>query len=232
MRGLALLSVAASLAVGVVASATAADMPVRNYTKAPVMVPVYNWNGLYIGAHAGYGWGDHDRTVLGGGITNGFNTDGGFGGGQIGYNWQFNNFLLGVEADIAGTGITGRDSPAFNGGTDDSSRLNYIGTVRGRAGITANQWLFYVTGGYAYADVRWSNVAPPTDTFNASVDGWTIGGGIEYGFLPNWSVKGEYRYTDLSSFTRGAPPNGVLPYRVSTTLNQVMVGVNYRFGGF
>src|ERR1700760_1873279 len=93
-------------------SAMAADLPARTYTKAPVMMvdPGYNWSGFYIGGNVGYSWGRSGDTTT---FTNGAGTlfttaassnlDGVVGGGQIGYNWQTQNWVWGLEADIQGT---------------------------------------------------------------------------------------------------------------------------------
>ena len=86
----------AGVALSVATAASAADMQARPYTKAPpaAVVPAYNWSGFYIGAMGGYGW-DTDTG------------SGGFGGGTVGYNWQFpgSQFVFGVEVDAAGASI-------------------------------------------------------------------------------------------------------------------------------
>ena len=93
-------------------SAFAADLPARTYTKAPVYFePVFNWTGFYVGGNIGYSWGRSSDTSA---LTNGAGTvlfastdktdlNGVVGGGQIGYNWQIQNWVFGLEADIQGT---------------------------------------------------------------------------------------------------------------------------------
>ena len=93
-------------------SALAADLPARTYTKAPVYVePVYNWTGFYVGGNLGYSWGRSSDTST---LTNTAGTvlfastdktdlNGIVGGGQIGYNWQVQSAVWGLEADIQGT---------------------------------------------------------------------------------------------------------------------------------
>ena len=110
---LATLSTAAFAALAGFAPVSAADLAPR-YTKAPVLVPVYNWTGFYVGGNAGYSWGrsrsdvSYFNTVTGaaivppaGSVTGGsFDMDGAIAGGQIGYNWQVNNaWVWGLEAD-------------------------------------------------------------------------------------------------------------------------------------
>src|SRR5207253_4074191 len=92
----------------------AADLAARPYTKAPApMVEVYNWTGFYIGGNVGYSWGRSENTEtlsrLATGValfsdTSRNDVNGVIGGGQIGYNWQLTNWLIGLEADIQGSG--------------------------------------------------------------------------------------------------------------------------------
>ena len=157
--------------------------------------------------------------------------DGFIGGGQVGYNWQFWNgsAVAGVEADIQGVASSSNNGGAFASSgpitnfaafqyltfTQASKRLDYIGTVRGRAG-----WLFmptllvYGTGGLAYGGVQssisvFSALQPPAatapffgaTTYSDTRVGWTAGGGMEWMFWPNWSAKVEYLYYDLGTVT-------------------------------
>ncbi len=103
--GLALLTSAA-----LIGGAAAADMPIKAPVyKAPVVAPPYNWSGFYIGLNAGYSWGhqDNDLVVAATGATifsNSDKLDGFIGGGQIGYNWQSDHWVFGLEADFQGSG--------------------------------------------------------------------------------------------------------------------------------
>jgi outer membrane immunogenic protein len=150
------------------------------------------------------------------------NLGGVLGGVQAGYNWQFNRLVLGVETDFSGADIKGSASSNVNfpvvgfppaavaTALTTSERLNSFGTLRGRAGFTVfDQVLLYVTGGFAFGQAN-SSIAVAqtentTDTFtpsaaNASrtLTGWTVGGGGEWAFGGNWSVKAEYLYFDLA----------------------------------
>src|SRR4051812_9249070 len=107
------IAVSAFAAMAVISAASAADLAARPYTKAPVMVEVWNWTGFYIGGNAGYSWGrsntdvSYFNSVTGapivppaGSVTGaGFDMNGAIAGGQIGYNWQSSNWLFGLEAD-------------------------------------------------------------------------------------------------------------------------------------
>jgi outer membrane immunogenic protein len=177
---------------------------------------------------------------------NGSNTvdmNGVIGGIQAGYNWQNGNYLLGVETDFQGSGQRGtRDFTAgFNTGNGGiccnlgtaaisiTERMPWFGTVRGRVGYIANQWLVYATGGLAYgrieADSSASASAVPfpapvgTPTCNAPFPlipgtcpvwdssgsgvtkiGWTVGGGTEFALGGNWTARVEYLFVDFGSF--------------------------------
>lgn len=271
MKKIALAAVAASLMFGNAASA--ADLARRTYTKAPppVIAPVYNWTGLYIGGNVGGGWSRDSgatRCVDPAGVVNGplcQNVPGGtidgsgvIGGLQAGYNWQVSpNWLIGVEADIQGADIKGSTTlngpfPLFGGGFGvpttytASEKIDWFGTVRGRVGITADSVLLYVTGGLAYGHARLNTDlfsgpgAPLPFTFPASASvtkaGWTAGGGVEWGFASNWSVKVEGLYYDLGTTTVIAGPTVGAPGYIrgkDFDLHGAIgrVGLNYRFGG-
>jgi outer membrane immunogenic protein len=107
-------------AIAMITSASAADLPVRPPAPAPVMAPIWNWNGFYIGINGGYSWGRAGRdvtffnpvngapiVVAGTGTTSDSNLNGGLFGGQIGYNWQTSNWVFGLETDAQWTGQKG-----------------------------------------------------------------------------------------------------------------------------
>jgi outer membrane immunogenic protein len=192
------------------------------------------------------------------------------GGGQIGYNFQFaNSFVAGLEADIQGiaasNGSTLVFSQAFVAGVpanpidqnlSSSRRLDYLGTVRGRLGFTITPTLLvYGTGGLAYGQTKSSTSitqiveSAPTlpnhyssfGSFSNTRVGWTAGGGVEWLFAPNWSVKAEYLYYDLGSVTYGLSPlqnftdtgvqftGGAPVSRTRFTGNIARAGLNYHF---
>src|SRR5882757_4435173 len=133
----------------------AADLGARTYTKAPALAPVSNWSGFYVGGNLGYGWGNGntDFSFLPSpeefGLNNttlGARSTGVIGGAQLGYNWQIGSLVTGLEADIQGSGIKGsaRATPTFVGTTIPAApdvvlseqKLSWLGTVRGRLGVT------------------------------------------------------------------------------------------------
>ena len=234
-------------------AAFAADLPSRK--EPPVYVPpapMLTWTGFYAGLNVGGGWSANsgyngavpyvDPAVAGslfflpGG--NGSNNAGGVvGGGQIGYNYQFQSLLVGVEADIQGTSITAGNggnnlsvypSPLTPGGlliplagNGGNVGLPWFGTVRGRVGyLITPTLLVYGTGGFAYGGL---SVGP----WNNTSTGWTAGGGVEWMFMPNWSAKVEYLFTDLAGGGNGGGWNWGFGNRPQ--FNIVRAGVNYHF---
>jgi len=212
--------------------AAAADLSTRPVYKAPTMVPVvYNWTGFYIGVSGGGAWGTSEHTFPGG--THGpFDIDGGLVGGTVGYNWQAGNWVFGVEGDYSWADIKGSTRGTLlapcgvAGGTTCGTTINTLGTARGRVGYAWNNVLLYGTGGFAWGNVRAFNAG--FDSGHDTHTGWTVGGGLEYGFAPNWSAKIEYLYVDLGNDVTYGSRLGV-PHSVDVTANVVRAGVNYRF---
>jgi len=231
MKKILLASVA--FAILGTASASAADMAARPYTKAPPM-PVavgYNWSGFYAGVMGGYGWSDRIRVDGFTAATNG-DINGGFGGGTIGYNWQTpgSNFVWGLEVDAAASDIKYRDT-GFIGVVPVTAedKIRSFGSVTGRLGVTSGAALFYVKGGYAWADNRLSVSIPAATLYSESKvhSGWTVGAGVEYMFAPSWSLKGEYMYADYSNARYGDVVNGFTDLGLTT--HTVKGGINYHF---
>jgi outer membrane immunogenic protein len=223
------------------APALAADLPARMPVKAPapVVVAVYNWTGFYVGANVGYAWSvdDHLLSFTNVGTFAGVNPKGAFGGGQIGYNWQAGGpLVLGIEADIQGGRIHDSGISSAARGTDYN--LRWFGTVRGRVGFAVDRSLLYATGGFAYGGLNKHTFAGiPTDfTFSDTATGYAVGGGGEFAFVSNWSVKVEYQYINLRRNDMFDPAG--VNYATTRDLNNaadafhtVRVGINYRFGG-
>ena len=208
-----LLATAGLLVLSAFAPASAADMAARApYVKAPPPAAIYNWTGFYIGGFGGYASED----------SSAFSMKGGFGGGTVGYNWQAGNIVYGLEVDAAGGDVSASAS-AF--GVTAKSKVDALGTVRGRFGFAVDKVLFYGTGGYAWVDNKMTlsalGVSASQSNFHS---GWTVGAGIEAFFAPQWSVKGEYLYRSLGSENYFGVRSGDL------NLHTVQVGVNYHFG--
>jgi outer membrane immunogenic protein len=230
------LSLVLSL-LGTAGFAVAADLPAPPpiYTKAPILPPPFTWTGFYFGANAGGGWGygsDSNSFFAPLATTTGnFNLTGPVAGGQVGYNWQAANWVFGIESDADWSNVIGKTSAGLCTGVVCTETNTWIGTTRGRIGYAADRWLPYVTGGVAYGSVNFvdSGGAVHGTTTRA---GWTVGGGVEYGFTRNISAKVEYLYANLGS--AGLPcavPGGVVCGTSTQTFNVniVRAGLNFRF---
>ena len=216
----AFLTAVSLVALGM-APALAADLPARTYTKAPVAVaPIYNWTGFYIGAMGGYATEDNG--------SNTFDRKGGFAGGTLGYNWQSGAIVYGIEGDFDWSDV--KASAACAGVLTCETSNPWLATFRGRVGYAFDRWLPYITGGGAYGRVKATMSAAGVDLASASSNqlGWTIGAGLEYAFMGNWSAKLEYLYVDLGSFNAAVVP---AVNNVSFKENIVRAGLNYKFSG-
>jgi outer membrane immunogenic protein len=246
MRAVTIAAVAGSALLAGVAAAAAADMPVKAPLLAPA--PAFSWTGFYVGANVGGAWtpstGGSDYgplfppfavlppnapviTVFPGQLdvlAGSGSRSGVIGGGQIGYNWQVNQFVLGVEADVVGTDLKGSSASASRTFgppiipitvtqtvTVDFGRIDWMASFRGRIGFAADRVLFYGTGGAAVAEfggaratvINGPGIGLPAGTFTSTSGGsttrwgWTLGAGIEWAFANQWSLAGEYRHTDF-----------------------------------
>jgi outer membrane immunogenic protein len=231
---------AAILALGTV-SASAADMAARPYTKAPMAIAsVYNWTGFYVGADVGYGWGRSTGTGTNSAglipTPYSFDPSGVIGGGFVGYNWQFSNVVLGIEADWQASDLNSSGNFANTLGALYNIRtsVNDYGSVRGRLGFAFDRWMVFGTAGWAFGswDTSYGFTGGPGPFVTMNVqttDGWTAGAGVEYAFTNNILGRVEYRYTDLgrASFVNLATNSAELGNRV--TINDVRVGIAYKF---
>jgi outer membrane immunogenic protein len=234
-----LLGTVGLVALGVAAPASAADMAVKA-PPPPVVAPIYNWTGFYIGANGG--WGQSRNCVdfiLGADFADGCrDRSGGVVGGQIGYRWQFNQFVFGVEAqgdwaDLSNTRVS-LINPLFSTRT----RTDGIGLFTGQIGYAWNASLFYLKGGAAVTSNRFSilSTLSGAELAAASATRWggTVGVGWEYGFAPNWSAGIEYDHLFMgnsnNSFSVANPIVAGALNRIRQDVDMVTVRVNYRFG--
>jgi outer membrane immunogenic protein len=212
-----------------VTTALAADMPPSRYMpppRAPVFVPFFSWNGFYVGINAGYGFGKSNWTNNVTSAASGdFDINGALVGGTAGYNVQLGGWVLGIEADIDWSNIKGSSASGCGGPCQTSS--DWLGTLRGRFGYAFDRFLPYVSGGMAFGGVKGS--VPSGGSFNKAEVGWTVGGGLEYAFIANWSAKVEYLYVDLGKATCDAACSGGSPFDVTFRGNLVRGGLNYKF---
>jgi outer membrane immunogenic protein len=231
--GLGLLAVAAlSLSLGQVA--LGADMRPR-VAKAPPPPPpppmiVSSWTGCYLGANIGGASANRSfREIYYSGYDDlgSHNATGFVGGGQIGCDYQFNTFVLGVRGMFDGSTQSGShsvDNPPW--GTDHyNTKVHWFGDVVGRLGFAISpSALIYAKGGWA-----WIRESHRLDSFSVSTtrNGWTVGGGAEWMFAPNWSVFAEYGYYNFGNKTWSGTWDTI---RVKSEQHVGLVGVNFRFG--
>jgi outer membrane immunogenic protein len=246
-RKFLLASVGAMALTG--SAALAADLPSR--APPPVYLPpppIFTWTGIYIGGQIGYAWGSGANNFSGslpdgtfistsaGGTPNGV-----IGGANVGFNYQINQWVFGLEGTVDGTSLSNTAVAAFPDGSSVSAQTtaDIQGSIRGRLGIAWDRALIYATGGVAFGGFT-SNISlsDPTDGIftNGSISntrvGWTVGGGIQYAVTNNWSVRAEYRYTDFGSINNGLtglPATAFFNGSRHLQQNQVQVGFDYKF---
>lgn len=201
-------------------------------------VPVYNWSGFYAGAHGGYAWGKNsvDDSAASTAKMPTFRTDGGFGGVQFGYNFQFApHWLIGSEFDFSFGNIRDSASSDVVFPINGKDSFDAFGTLRTRFGYVQDRTLVYGTLGAIWLHEKYISSMPifapgPTQTSDLSQYkvGWVFGGGVEYAFDTNWSFKLEYLYAAFSK-THDIYP--LITHYSDPNLSFVRAGVNYRFGG-
>jgi outer membrane immunogenic protein len=224
-------------------------------------VPIFTWSGFYLGVNAGGAFRANNNTgfnnavffggaapLVGLGAANNNGNGARFiGGGQAGFNWQINQFVLGVEGD--GQALVGGNNTnnfgGFGNNGNNGNNIGFLGAVRGRAGIAVDRFLIYGTGGVAFGSTNRGNSVLGTvggvptfftsSTTNNMRVGYAAGAGVEYAFTPNWSVKAEYLFTDLGRNNRTFvdPVTGagfVVRHREQNHIARA--GVNYRFSWF
>jgi outer membrane immunogenic protein len=204
------LHLAACAAVVAVSHALAGDLPLERrstYVPPEVANRLFNWTGFYAGVHGGYAWG----------TAAGLSPDGFVGGVQAGYNFQVSpNGVFGFETDISATSIDDKSGGVKFG-------IDYLGTIRARAGYTMDRVMFYATGGAAYGRGDLEIAGLSNNQFHW---GWTLGGGVEAMVTPNVSARLEYLYVDLAKETYASVLG---PTTIGYNTNIVRGGLNYRF---
>ena len=255
----ALVSVA-----GVTAQATDLYAP-ASMKDVPVVTPAPIWTGFYGGIHLGAAWTDLgvQRNVFYDGYgaptvpVNDVISATGFGGSQLGYNWQpvGSNFVFGVEVDLDGLG--GNNERGGTAVTYDAQGIHnvlgvrvtegggFAGDFTGRVGYTWCNWMLYAKGGLAWfsPDLQgtatiWDSKGVATLSANNSneLTGWTVGAGLEWMLNPRWSVKAEYLYYDFGvkdswnvNTSIGNFENNWKWFNNDLTVNTVKLGLNYHF---
>jgi outer membrane immunogenic protein len=245
MKKFLLVSLAGT-AVMAAAPSDAADLGRRPVYKAPpavMPIPMFSWTGCYVGGQLGWGWGNKDWQdtssdgfFLGGHAVISDDVKGFAGGGQIGCNYQFSsNWMIGIEGEALGAGIDGSVTDPFRPSQVLSAKVDWIGAVTGRLGWTWDRWVLYGKGGGAWAGDKF-HVNFSSTPFDASAtrSGFTVGGGLEWAFAPNWTVFAEYDFYDFGNHDTGLGcgslciPHG--PLRVDQQIHAVKLGLNWLWG--
>jgi outer membrane immunogenic protein len=229
-------------------AARAADLPARVYTKAPPMpAPVYDWAGFSIGINGG-GASSHECltifSVAGAPVTPNsegcHDATGGLVGGQVGYRWQLNSWVFGLEAQGDWADLRGSNGsltaiiPYTN-----QTKIDAIGLFTGQVGYAWNSVLLYVKGGAAVTDNHYSSFFTATNVvFNQTDEtrwGGAVGAGVEFKFAPNWSTGLEYDHLFMGTDSVTFPASAIAVTRSDNIRQDVDIGtvrLNYRFGGY
>ncbi|MCP4780295.1 MAG: porin family protein [Hyphomicrobium sp.] len=202
--------------------------------------PAPSWSGFYVGGHLGGSWADVNwayETLSKESVSN--DSNGFIGGGHIGFQHQFNNFVMGLEASVSGADLSGTMRSRLRPPNPIDSYKTEIDTivmVAGRFGVTFNQFLPYVRVGYAGADVTTSGKSSIPDSFSIAdwKSGWVLGGGLETMLGKNFVAGVEYNYIDLGESNR----RGVTVQErdsftltdVDTQIQSVTARISYKFG--
>jgi outer membrane immunogenic protein len=234
--------------------AHAADMgvPARSYYP-PLPPAIYDWTGIYLGAHIGGGM-LLDSVSQNGVSPSGFNLAstgnlrpaGVIGGLQGGANYEFAPWVVGVEGTWSDSAINGNTligcsgtcvigkTPVPTPQVRFTAQAQWLAAVTGRAGYAANDWLFYAKAGGAWMHVRNTEdlliaggATALTQVFTDTRTGFTVGAGIEFGLVENLSGKIEYDFYDFSSANYNF--NAITPVTVKSDVHTITVGLNYRF---
>ena len=244
-----LLGAIGMIALGTAAPASAADLAARPYTKAPppVVAPIYDWTGFYIGGNGGWGQSrncfDFAPALNGVFVGDGCRErSGGLAGGQIGYRWQAGTWVFGLEAQGDWANLRNERVSLFNAANTWKTNINGLGLFTGQIGYAWNATLFYVKGGAAVINQRADifNTATGIGIAQAERTRWggVIGVGLEYGFAPNWTAGIEYDY--LFRTNEGntyltpalAPVITSIAASTSTDVSMITARINYKFGGY
>ena len=234
-RTLSLMAACAGLALAAGPAAAGGLQPYQpSYDPIAPVVDVPSWTGWQVGALLGYGYNDTSFSIGGAELledgtelTNGdfsYGADGILGGVITGYNWQYDNFVFGVEGDFVGANLTA--SQTFGDSVVDPT-VDWMAGVRGRLGflVTPDLLLFGTVGyGWAGIDLPVSGAfgGPGSETFS----GWQFGGGGEFRFDENWSLRVDYQYTDLDAQTVTYSDRSIT---YDPDIHQVRAGLSFKF---
>lgn len=250
MKNLMFVGVAVA-AVVAASAAGAADVRMPIKTPPRPAPATQSWQGCYVGGHGGLGsshttW--RDSPANNGQIDNTFlgqaaNTDmsGAIYGAQVGCDFPVDGGLVfGLQGSWSQSTITGTNMDQFNSTWTLRAKVDSIVTATGRVGLTLDRSLIYARGGLAWARGKFEieNTSVFLGSPSVTNAGWVVGGGVEWGFAPNWTVFIEADHFDLGTkglFFPGAPANPLVLnpaflVNAGQKVETLKFGANYRFG--
>jgi outer membrane immunogenic protein len=194
----------------------------------PMTAPGFDWTGYYAGLQAGYGWGRSNISGNDGGpFSAAPDIKGGFVGGHVAGLWQFDQAVIGGEADLNYSSIDGTaelGGPANMLGTD----IKWFGSVNAKAGYAMDRFLVYGIGGVAFAGIETSQAAGASFSSSRTDVGWSVGAGVDYALTDKFVVGAQYRYYDFGSEHYDGS-NGFTDRDQDVKLNTVGVNLSYKF---
>jgi outer membrane immunogenic protein len=227
----------------------AADLPVM-IERAPssdaiYAEPVFNWSGTYVGAAAGWGFGSDRTTEF---VSNVYlqkfdlKPSGLLGSLYAGYNYQFDSFVVGVEADGALANVKSNFTDAPGGtpfagdpGGHGAISMKWQASARLRAGYAIDRFLVFAAGGWSIAEHKMdvtNLTSQVTEHFASTQQTWTVGGGVEYAVTDNLIARIEYRYTPFEARRNRsvtAYPGFGISADQQPRLNDIRAGISYKF---
>lgn len=216
-----LILATAGLLAALAVPAFAADLAV------PMTAPGFDWTGYYAGLQGGYGWGRSNITGIGEPFSASADLGGGFVGGHVAGLWQFDQAVIGGEADLNYSSIDGSTELGGPGnvvGTD----IKWFGSIDAKAGYAMDRLLVYGIGGIAFAGTETSQNADTSFASTRTSVGWTVGAGVDYALTDKFVVGAQYRYYDFGSEHYDASGDFV-DRDQNVKLNTVGINLSYKF---
>ena len=242
MKRLIILA-AAAITVGAVAPAAAADLAARApaaYSKAPAIVEAaYDWSGFYVGINGGgaisnIDWNADPFPGFAGGDEGSHNASGGTVGGQFGYRWQMSSWVFGVEAQGNWADFKGSNASLQFPGTTNQTKIDAFGLFTGQIGYAWDRALFYVKGGAAVTDNKYTSITTGPlggiDTASETRWGAAVGVGFAYAFAPNWSLGFEYNHLFMGNNDVNSAA-GFIADHINENVDLFTARLDYKFGG-
>jgi outer membrane immunogenic protein len=256
-----------SSVVGAVFSFAVSGLAFAADPGAPIPAAAPSWTGFYLGVHAGWAWSSNESAtqvetfgshIITAPLLFNMDNDSPIAGLQAGYNYQFSRWVVGIEGDISGARLSTSQTGSlisvisiinchagdFCGSATVAEDIRWLASVRGRLGYAWDRGLLYVTGGGAWADVKYRGStsssltgAPPlfASSFTSTVLGPVVGGGYEWMITPNWTLRGEFLHywfdeAQAAAVTSSSAPGFAANYTWSRfDVNVARVAVNYKF---